>query len=69
LRDNTLDIESLGAVLEEPGLSALSLKKEGEWPPTIEMANEAPYLAPHSLDLKQVQSLIQARTREWEHCA
>jgi len=69
LHDKQLDLESLHAVPVQPEPPTLPTTKEGEWLSVLDLARELPYLAPQELNLDRVQSLIQARLREWEDYA
>ncbi|KAF2870536.1 hypothetical protein BDV95DRAFT_619552 [Massariosphaeria phaeospora] len=68
LHDKKTDDESLKLVPVLPEPPILS-SREGEWVYATDLTRESPYLVPHKLDLRRVQSLIQARLTEWEDYA
>jgi hypothetical protein len=66
LHDKELDLESLDAIPEEPEPPEVIVRQERNWLSTVDMARELPYITPQSPDLERIQSLINARLREWE---
>jgi hypothetical protein len=66
LHDKELDLELLNAIPEEPEPPGVLVRKERGWLSAVDMARESPYITPQSPDLERLQSLINARLREWE---
>jgi hypothetical protein len=69
LHDKELDLESLNAIPEEPEPPEALVRRERDRLSAVDMARESPYITPQSPDLERIQSLINARLREWEDYA